>query len=155
MKKSVNNPLASPQEDDVTYLMQQIISFRHVQDQKTAAFLKSLGRLSMQELNVLNILGDHGACTMTQVAKFASLSMSSVTLLVDKLARAKIVNRERSEKDRRVVTAELTADGLKIYESQLQHMHDVIRRSLQVLSKTEQATLLSLVEKIVKSWADF
>jgi DNA-binding MarR family transcriptional regulator len=151
MKDSVNDAQPSLEEDIVKYIAQQLILFRHAQDQKSAEFLATFGKLSMQELNVLNILGDHGTSTMTEIAKRAFLSMSSVTLLIDKLARAKLVYRERSERDRRVVTAVLTDEGQKIYQTQLEHRHAVIRQSLNVLTETEQATLLSLVEKVVKS----
>lgn len=148
----VNQATQPLPEEHVQQLARHLILFRQIQDQKSAEFLTSLGGLSLQELNVLNIVGDRVTCTMTDIAKAACLSMSSVTLLIDRLVRAELVDRVRSERDRRVVTAELTASGMKIYHLQLNHMHSVISQSLSALNLTEQAHLLSLVEKIVQGW---
>lgn len=135
-------------EERVNELGQYLILFRTIQNQSDAKFLHSLGGLSMQELNVLNIIGDGKLTIMSEIAKRASLSLSSVTVIVEKLVKAKLVERIRSEEDRRIVKGVLTAEGNKIYQLQIKHMHSVLHNVLNTLSSKEQVVFLELFKKI-------
>lgn len=128
-----------------------MLLLRRMQDKNTADFITSLGSLSMQQLAVLNIVGDNEPCTMSEIARKASLSLSSITILIDKLFKAKLVKRLRSDEDRRIVLATLTAEGKKIYQIQIEHTHAVIRRIFSVLSPTEQDQLIRIFQKITLS----
>jgi len=138
-------------EERVLEFGQYLLLFRNIQNQSDALFLNSLGKLSMQELNVLNIIGDSQLTIMSEIAKKASLSLSSVTVIVEKLVKAKLVKRVRSEEDRRIVKGTLTTDGDKIYQLQIQHMHSIVRNILNTLSVDEQIDLLKIFKKITQS----
>lgn len=131
---------------------QYLLLLRKLQDKNDAEFLRSLGNLSMQELNILNAIGDSGSCTMGEIAKQVSLSLSSVTLIADKLVKAKLVARIRSEEDRRIVRGSLTAEGKKIYQLQLQHLHKVIKKMLDMLTTDEKKNLLNIFRKFTQNW---
>jgi DNA-binding MarR family transcriptional regulator len=142
-----------------TELNQQVEEFgryllllRKMQDKSGAEFLRSLGNLSMQELNILNAIGDHESCTMSDIAKQVSLSLSSVTVIADKLVKAKLVERIRSEEDRRIVRGTLTAEGKKIYHLQIHHLHDVLKKMLGMLSEEERKNLLTIFNKFTQNW---
>lgn len=135
-------------EQRVQKLAQYMLLLRKMQDQSGADFLASLGGLSMQEVNVLNIIGDSEPCIMSDIAKRAALSLSSVTVIVDKLVKADLVQRVRSEEDRRIVRGSLTSEGKKIYLIQIQHMHDVLRKLLNPLSVEEQENFIEIFQKI-------
>lgn len=137
-------------EQHVHELAKYLLLLRKIQDKSQADFLASLSGLSMQELNVLNIIGDNEPCIMSDIAKIAVLSLSSVTGIVDKLVKSKLVKRIRSEQDRRIVQGRLTADGKKIYEIQIKHMHDVLRKILSLLSESEQRDFIGIFQKITK-----
>lgn len=131
---------------------QLLLGFRNMQDKKSTEFLKSLGNLSMQELNVLNVIGDHEPCIMSEVAKLASLSMSSISVIVDKLVKRKLVKRVRSSNDRRIVNGVLTTEGKRIHQIQIGHLHDVIRKMLNALTADEQELLMGMFQKMIMSW---
>jgi len=144
----INEITPASLEERVQQFAQTLLLFRKMQDKTESEFLASLGSLSMQELNVLNIIGDNEPCIMSDIAKQAALSLSSVTVIVDKLVKAKLVTRIRKEEDRRVVYGALTTEGKKIHQIQISHMHDVIRRLLTLLSDAEQQVFLQLFEKM-------
>ncbi|MDR3492224.1 MAG: MarR family transcriptional regulator [Gammaproteobacteria bacterium] len=139
-------------EDHVQELAQHLLLLRKMQDQAGAELLSSLGNLSMQELNILNIIGDTDKCTMSDIAKRASLSLSSVTVIVDKLVKGDLVERVRSEQDRRIVWGRLTEAGYKIYLVQIKHMHDVLIKMLGSLLPEERISFLTVFKKITQSY---
>lgn len=139
-----------PIEQHVQELAKYLLLLRKIQDKSQADFLASLSSLSMQELNVLNIIGDNEPCIMSDIAKTAVLSLSSVTGIVDKLVKSKLVKRIRSEHDRRIVQGVLTADGKKIYEIQIKHMHEVLHRILSLLNENEQRVFIGIFQKITR-----
>ncbi|GEM_PF-1862699 len=139
-------------EQHVQELAQHLLLLRKMQDNAGAELLSSLGNLSMQELNILNIIGDMEKCTMTDIAKRASLSLSSVTVIVDKLVKGKLVERIRSEEDRRIVWGGLTPEGYKIYLVQIKHMHGVLSKMLGPLLPEERASFLKVFKKIIQSY---
>lgn len=142
-------------EHRVQELARYFLLLRKIQDSSSAEFIASLGGLSLQELNVLNIIGDNEPCIMSDIAKQAALSLSSVTVIVDKLVKTKLVQRVRSEKDRRVVHGNLTEEGRKIYQIQIEHMHEIIRRLLNPLSADEQDSFLNIFQKITQSMVEY
>ncbi len=145
-------PIKSNQnEEHVQQLAQYLLLLRKVQDKSGAELLESLGGLSMQELTVLNIIGDREPCIMRDIAKHASLSLSSVTVIVDKLVKGKLVKRVRSEEDRRIVHGSLTSEGRRIYQIQIAHLYASIRKMLDVLTPDEQKSLLNIFQKITQA----
>jgi DNA-binding MarR family transcriptional regulator len=132
----------------VKKLTAYLLAFRKLQDQSDSAFLASLGGLNLPQLNVLNAIGDTEPCTMGDIAKRVSLSLSSVTLIVDKLVKLKLVVRVRSKTDRRIVYAKLTPEGQQIYQVQIEHLDLIGNKLLSALTSVEQDTLLQLLHKL-------
>jgi DNA-binding MarR family transcriptional regulator len=135
-------------EANIKKMSLSMLALRRIQDKTEADFLASLGGLSLPQLNVLNAIGDMEPCTMGSVAKYATLSLSSITLIVDKLVNAKLVLRVRSKTDRRIVHAKLSANGQKIYQIQIEHLARVSERMLAALTSTEQEQLLNILHKL-------
>ena len=152
MLNNTNKEQTSSIEARVHELSHYLLLLRKMQDKSGAEFLTSLGGLSMQELNVLNIIGDHAPCIMSDIAKNAVLSLSSVTVIVEKLVKANLVQRVRSDVDRRIVRGSLTKEGEKIYKIQIKHMDDVLHRMLNSLTIEEQENFLKIFQKILHSW---
>lgn len=135
----------------VDELIRLMLLLRRSQNEAEALFLQSLGALSLPQLTVLNAIGDQAPCTMTQVAEQAALSLSSITLIVDKLVKMHLVKRERSDEDRRVVYTRLTEEGLKIYTAQIAHLHALMRKILNTLNEKEQTQFLDFFGRFIKA----
>ncbi len=151
--KTSTQPKQSSLEQRAEELARYLIVLRNMQDKTSSAFLGSLGGLSMQELNILNVIGDHEPCIMSDIAKASSLSLSSVTVIMDKLVKAKLAKRIRNEDDRRVVHGGLTEEGRKVYQVQIKHMHDILSKMLNLLTVDEQESFLKIFQKITRAWA--
>ena len=102
------------------------------------------------ELRIVEILGKSGPMMMTEIAERAMLSVSTVTSIMDSLVSKAIVQRERSEEDRRVVRVELTREGKKVFQQVVDTHMRMVRGMLTSLNRTEQDTLISLFRKIAE-----
>ncbi len=132
-------------------LTHMLLNLRRAQNKNEAAFLQSLGALTLPQLIVINAIGDLQPCTMTQVATQACLSLSSITLIVDKLLTMQLVVRERSDTDRRVVYARLTTDGNKIYLAQIERVRQQMHTILETLSNSEQQQFLDFFARFMQA----
>ena len=108
----------------------------------------SCDTITHQEGNVISTVGRHGPSMMSDIADRLSLSLSSVTGIVDKLVEKKLVERERSEEDRRIVRVVLTAEGQEVVKSCSEGHLKIGRGMLGALNDVEQDALLGLFRKI-------
>ena len=105
-------------------------------------------QLCAQEIRVLNTVGRDPCCIMSNIAGAIRLSLSSVTGLIDRLVEKKLVRRDRSNEDRRIVQVELTKEGRELHETSMQGRVELARGLLKSLSAEEQDALVSLFGKI-------
>lgn len=105
-------------------------------------------KVSSQEIRVLETVGRESCCIMSRIAGAIRLSLSGATLLVDRLCDKKLVKRERSSEDRRIVEVALTDEGRALREAALEGRVERVREALKTLSAGEQAMLLELLDKL-------
>ncbi len=105
-------------------------------------------KLSWQEIRVLRAVGRQDCCPMSGLADAICLSVSSATGLIDRLVGKKLVKRDRSSEDRRVVQVELTEQGKALNEEAMAGPVEFSRGLLKGLNADEQESLLSLFRKI-------
>lgn len=106
--------------------------------------------LNIQELRVVELLGDEGPHMMREIAQFLNVAVNSVTSIVDNLEKKKLVRRVRSDEDRRIVRVELTDAGRLIYQDALDVNMKLFRTMLGALTAEEQEVFLMLIRKIVR-----
>lgn len=106
--------------------------------------------LSPQEMRVLCKLEREKCCIMSAIAGAIRLSLSSVTALVDRLAQKKLVRRDRSAEDRRVVEVALTEEGKELSQAALEGRINFARDLLKTLSPQEQDALLASLGKLAE-----
>lgn len=70
--------------------------------------------LNISQVIVLEVLSEHSHCKMNELAKILNLTMSAVTAIIDKMIRHKLVKRERSSEDRRVVNVTMVSKGRQL-----------------------------------------
>lgn len=106
--------------------------------------------LSIQEVHLLEWLGDDGPRMMRELAEFLRLAVNSVTTVVDRLEQRGLVRRQRSEEDRRIVRVELTDVGRSTYDELSENKLAFLRAMLEALSPEEQEIFLVLFRKIAR-----
>ena len=105
----------------------------------------------MQELRIVERLGDVGQSMMKELAEYMFLAVNSVTSLVDKLEEQGLVRRVRSSEDRRVVHVELTDAGRSAYRAAVAEKLSLLRLMLGGLDPAEQETFMALFRKIARA----
>jgi len=84
---------------------------------------------------------------LSQLSKELLCDPSNITRVADILERKGLITRRRDENDRRATLAELTAEGQELC-SEVQQAHEAFtRQRLDILNASEQARLLSLLDK--------
>ena len=115
--------------------------------------LTSVG-LTSSQYGVLDILFHLGPLPLGQIAEKILKSEGNMTTVVDNLERRGMVRRERSERDRRVVTLSLTEAGQHIIEKILPQHIQAIVEEMSILTPEELETLSRLCRKVGKQERD-
>ncbi len=105
--------------------------------------------MTFHELHTIENIGDNPGATMTDLAKLAGVTTSSMTTMIDKLVTRGLVKRRRRNSDRRVVVVSLTELGKKAYREHGQVHAKVGQELLALMDDDERRVVLSLYEKIL------
>ena len=104
--------------------------------------------LTKIELMALAAISEKKELIMRELAENLCVSMSTATVVIDKLVEKGLVNRQRNRSDRRVVEVILTAKGEKIAVSNQKQKTQLLKQILETLSLEEQEVFISILEKI-------
>ncbi len=111
-----------------------------------------LGPLQRQVLVVLQSQPKHLA-QVSQIAEELAVKLPTASEAVATLERKRLVRRRRSKRDGRVVTVELSAKGLRACEGS-PHKPGALVSATATLSSREQASLLTVLVKLIRSLQD-
>ena len=127
-----------------------VLNVLHTADvllQRITAVLKPF-KLSHSQYNVLRILRGAGpeglACR--EIGERMITRDPDITRLLDRLEARGLLTRTRDQKDRRVITARITAEGRRLLEALDQPIGEVDRQPLQHLGEQRLRTLIQLLE---------
>ncbi len=105
--------------------------------------------LSVQKLRAIYFLGKNSKSIQRELADYLGVSVSNTSIMVEALVKKHLVERHRTDEDRRIVKISLTKEGQIIYRLMLDHHLRLCEQILQPLSLEEQKTLLSIFDKAV------
>lgn len=105
--------------------------------------------LSVFELLALMLSDKYQTITMSNLAQGMSVPMSTTTGVVDRLVKKGLIERGRSEEDRRVVTVSLTEDGKDMIGDLKGHLYSLIDKVRNFITVEEFETALELVRKVI------
>ncbi|WP_416825555.1 MarR family winged helix-turn-helix transcriptional regulator [Ectobacillus polymachus] len=106
--------------------------------------------LNPTEFAVLEILYHKGSLALQQIGEKILITSGSITYVVDKLEKKKLVKRIPCQQDRRVIFAELTDNGKGLMDEIFPSHELQLHESLMVLSNEEKDQLLLLLKKVGK-----
>jgi DNA-binding MarR family transcriptional regulator len=117
--------------------------------QSVESLLRTSG-LSLTQYNVLRILRGAGAAGLTcgETAQRMVTHDPDVTRLLDRLERRGLITRSRDARDRRVVTARITREGLRLIAALDKPLAALQRRLFRHMPHQELKKLSSLLEKV-------
>ena len=106
--------------------------------------------LSHSEIEVLMFLKENGTSTMKNISDYLRIKPSSVTPVVDKLFKKKILKRVADKKDRRITYIALTESGLKEIHKKHQQIHKDIKKIFGELNEKNKKDLIKIINKLLK-----
>lgn len=109
------------------------------------------GELPAREMRAIVVLSNRGRSIMSDFANAIGIPMSTATHMIEKLVRKGLVERVRSEEDRRVVHVELSEEGRKREHHFLQNRMAMGRDMLAPLSRGERELFLEMLAKMVQA----
>ncbi|MBS1832880.1 MAG: MarR family transcriptional regulator [Acidobacteria bacterium] len=115
--------------------------------QQSASVVLKARNLSETQYNVLRILRGAGEAGLkcSEVGERMVTRDPDITRLLDRLEKQQLIERHRSQTDRRVVTTRITAAGLRLLED----LDAPLRRaSLAIFGKLEPGQLQALIESL-------
>ncbi|MBF2054999.1 MAG: MarR family transcriptional regulator [Candidatus Sericytochromatia bacterium] len=129
-------------------ILSLIKAYGHLQTVHHAVFREH--GITAQQYNVLRILyvrGEQGLCS-AEIAPLMTTRVPDMTRLLDRMARDGLLERVRSEDDRRMVKVFLCDKGRQICMQVDQPLVDSSREALKKLAPAEQNALKALLDKI-------
>ena len=102
------------------------------------------------QYNVLRILrgaGD-GGLRCSDIGERLVSSDPDITRLLGRLQKQKLIRRKRDPKDRRVIYATITPDGLRLLKEMDPVLSDHIKQLLKHMSREKLTTLVALLEEV-------
>ncbi|MDZ7911974.1 MAG: MarR family transcriptional regulator [Rhodococcus sp. (in: high G+C Gram-positive bacteria)] len=127
-------------------------SYLRYQSSLSAVFEKhGINVASFDVLAALRRAGPPYQMTSGQLAEMSLVTTGGVTLRVDRLEQAGLVERERDATDRRVVYARLTAKGKEVFDAAAEEHFENENRMLAGLNAPERKQLADLFRKLEHS----
>lgn len=104
--------------------------------------------LTAVQLRVLQVVAETDRCTATLIARRLRVSQATVTSLVDRLVEHGMVERHRSEQDRRHTVISLTGCAQETLERAPDALQTRYMRRFEALKPWEQSQLIAVLERV-------
>jgi DNA-binding MarR family transcriptional regulator len=104
--------------------------------------------ITATQLNVLKLLQEIGDLSLSELSRRMAAQNSTITGIIDRMASAELVEREQSERDRRVWKIKLTNKGRDIAGKIEVAPWDLLRAALDALPAREQKQLVDILTKV-------
>jgi MarR family 2-MHQ and catechol resistance regulon transcriptional repressor len=104
--------------------------------------------LGATEFSVLELLFHKGSLSLGEVGERVLLTSGSVTYVIDKLEKRRLLVRRACPEDRRVCYADLTQEGRALISAIFPEHAQVIREVTEGLSGEEQQEAIQLLKRL-------
>ena len=104
--------------------------------------------VTVTEMHILDAIGDDGVRTLTELAAAAMVTVSTMTIAINRLEGKKLVERVRDTADRRVVRVRLTEAGRRIAYAHRRFHRRMARAVADGLEPGELDILAQAMEKL-------
>ena len=102
------------------------------------------------QLLLLQIVHAKGDMTISELARDMSLSQATVTTILDRLQKRELIERIRSETDKRKVYPRLTDHGRKILASAPTALQDNFVERFRELDEWEQSMIIAALQRVAE-----
>ncbi len=106
--------------------------------------------LTSSQIKVLATFVERDCYSMTELSQMLSVTLPTMTAMVDRLMQNGMVKRHRNENDRRVVLVKLTPEGKKVIDTIMTIRKQEIEKLFQMLSPQEVALFVDSIEQVAQ-----
>ncbi len=106
--------------------------------------------INLTQQKVLMFIKHHEMSNMSQISKMTGIEKGSFTTTADHLIKYGLVERVRSEKDRRIISLTLTKEGNKVAEEIIEAVDTYAKKQFDVLSLEEKEAFIKALGIISK-----
>jgi DNA-binding MarR family transcriptional regulator len=131
-------------EDEILAAIRRIV---RAVDLRSRALIRG-HRISGPQLVTLREVARMGPVPVSALARAVSLGQPTVTGILNRLERAGLVRRDRSERDRRNVLCTITPQGASVLGEAPSLLQDRFRRELSRLAEWERSQMLATLQRI-------
>ena len=118
-------------------------------DLQSKRLVKATG-LTAPQLVVIDTLRKQGDLSPSAIARAVSLSQATITSILDRLTQAGLVERVKSDTDKRVIMARLTDLGRSAGENAPELLQAGFLRAFRELQPWEQNMLIASLQRIAE-----
>ncbi|WP_370287238.1 MarR family winged helix-turn-helix transcriptional regulator [Pseudooceanicola nanhaiensis] len=108
---------------------------------------KEAGMTAVQ-FRVLQIIAEHGHATPTAIANRMGVTQATMTALINKLVERQLVERRRSETDRRQTNVCITPRGAEAVDDAPDPLQQRYVKNFEALEDWEQAMIVASLERV-------
>ena len=140
-----SKPFSSPEEEALLNLSRT----HEVIQQRVAGFFKQF-QLTATQYNILRILRGAGkdGISCSHAAERTVTADPDITRLLDRLEARKLIARERSREDRRVVISRITTEGLSLLKTIDKPLADFTKALAGHLGSARLQQLIEILESL-------
>ncbi|MFU8825486.1 MarR family winged helix-turn-helix transcriptional regulator [Yoonia sp.] len=104
--------------------------------------------LTPVQIRVLQIVMTHGSATPTQISSQMGVSPATISTLLDRLAAKQMIERQRSDRDRRQTNIVLTQKGSDAVKGAPDPLQQKYVTEFEALADWEQAMIVAALERV-------
>ncbi|MGC7893136.1 MarR family transcriptional regulator [Vibrio anguillarum] len=132
---------------NIEKLNQQLTEFYDKMSSWEQSVVRDTG-YSLAQIHTIEVLGIHGAMRMKELAQKLGITTGTLTVQIEKLVNAKLIERGAHPDDRRSIVVTLTAEGQKIHRQHNQLHVELVKDLMRYLDANEETVLLNSLLKM-------
>lgn len=143
-RSAVVVPAVADPYHDVLVALRRIIRAVDLQSRQVS----KVSGLTTPQVLVLQTIRDLGEVTTSRISNEISLSQATVTTIMDRLEQRGLIERYRSERDRRIVHTKLTRTGRNALRKAPPLLNEQFIAALSELEPARQAAIVRTLQEV-------
>ena len=107
-------------------------------------------KITVPQIFILEMLSQREFSNMGDLAEDLSISTSAVTGLINRMLKARLVERMRGHKDRRIVKVKITKKGSSIVKKLIEQRRQAVMEIFSKISRQDREKYIDILEKICR-----
>ncbi|WNJ20755.1 MarR family transcriptional regulator [Pontibacter sp. G13] len=111
-------------------------------------YIKQKYEISAVEMEIIQLIVLEGPKKMKEIGQHFNIKLSTLTSIIDKIERQKLVKRINSREDRRVVFLEVSRKGKTLYDQYSRYLHVISQKIKSSLTDSQHDALIKGLDRM-------